>query len=66
MEDAKSIALQDAGLNAGQVYFKKVQLDRDDGRTVYEVEFLCNGYEYEYEIDSKTGSILERDREWDD
>ena len=66
IDAAKEIALKDAGLTSSQVYFKKAKLDRDDGRTVYEVEFVCNGYEYEYEIDYATGAILERDVERDD
>ena len=66
IESAKEIALKDAGLTSSQVYFKKAKLDRDDGRMVYDVEFICNGYEYEYEIDRATGAILERDVERDD
>lgn len=66
IDGAKEIALKDAGLSSSQVYFKKAKIDRDDGRTVYELEFICNGYEYEYEIDLATGAILERDMERDD
>ena len=66
IDAAKEIALKDAGLTSSQVYFKKAKLDRDDGRMVYDVEFICNGYEYEYEIDRATGAILERDVERDD
>ena len=41
----------------------KVELDYDDGRAEYEVEFRCNGIEYEYTIDAASGTIL--DYEWD-
>lgn len=65
-DDALSAALKNAGISpddAGQV---KVEKDREDGRTVYEVEFKADGYEYEYEIDAATGTILKQERERDD
>lgn len=58
-ERAKGIALAKAG--GGQVVF--FELDRDDGRQVYEIEIITDQYEYEFEIDAKTGNILEWDRE---
>ena len=41
--------------------FYRVEQDRDDGRSVYEVEFTAGGTEYDYEIDSGTGEILSYD-----
>ena len=64
-EKAKSIALQHAGLSASQVTFIKAQLDWDDGRQEYEVEFRQGRIEYDYTIDATTGAILESDRDWD-
>ena len=64
-EKAKSIALQHAGLSASQVTFIKAQLDWDDGRQEYEVEFRQGRVEYDYTIDATTGTILEADRDWD-
>lgn len=73
VEQAKTIALQHAGLTAEGVVFSKAKLDREDGRLVYEIEFYVTGKsEYEYEIDASTGEILDADREmwepddWDD
>ena len=65
VDQAKSIALKDA--NVTNATFVKANLDRDDGISFYEVEFLANGYEYEYEVDAKTGKILDKsfDREDD-
>lgn len=60
---AKEIALADAGINANDAVFKKVKLDRDDGRLEYEVEFYAGSMEYEYEINAETGSIISRDIE---
>ena len=44
----------------------KAERDRDNGVTVYEVEFKAGGYEYEYEINASTGEILGHSREYDD
>ena len=30
------------------------------------IEFKAGGYEYSYEVDAATGSIVEFDKEWDD
>ncbi|MDO5063214.1 MAG: PepSY domain-containing protein [Peptostreptococcaceae bacterium] len=65
-EKAKNIALKDAGLKANQVAFVKAKLDNDDGRVIYDVEFYSNNVEYDYEIDAKTGKILEKDKDIDD
>lgn len=59
LEQAKSIALKDAGLTAAD--FIKEKQDYDDGRQVYELEFRSNGKEYEYDIDAATGRILKTD-----
>ena len=42
------------------------KLDWDDGMSIYEIEFKAGGYEYSYEVDATTGSIVEFDKEWDD
>lgn len=59
LEQAKTIALNDAGLT--QADFKKARQDYDDGRNVYEIEFVADSREYEYKIDSSTGRILDID-----
>lgn len=63
LEDAKNIALANAGLTAGQVYFEKAEQDEDDGQIYYELEFVAGGREYEYEIDATTGAILKAERD---
>ncbi|MCI8593680.1 MAG: hypothetical protein HFF09_00295 [Oscillospiraceae bacterium] len=60
LEEAKAAALQDAGLTAEQVTFRKEKQDFDDGRQVYEVEFTSESTEYEYEI-AATGEILSKE-----
>ncbi len=65
-EKAKTIALQHAGLKSSSVNYIRAKLDRDDGRTVYEVEFRSGGYEYDYEIDAATGRVIGHDKDRDD
>ena len=55
---AKEIALNHAGKTADQVQFIKIKQDWEHGRAVYEIEFIANGNEYEYEIDANTGAIV--------
>ena len=64
VEKAKAIALKDAGL--GSATFTKAKLDTDDGIKIYDIEFRRGNMEYDYEIDAKTGTILEKDAEIDD
>lgn len=44
----------------------EVGFDTEDGMIVYEVEFKSAGYEYDYEIDAKTGNIIKAEKESDD
>lgn len=63
MEQAKQIALKDAGVSESQVTFRKQKLDSDDGWLFYELEFLCGNTEYEYDINAATGAIAGKDVE---
>lgn len=62
-QKAKEIALKHAGKKASEVKFKKVKTDKENGKTVYEIEFYCGKTEYEYEIDGVTGKILDWEKE---
>ena len=66
VDQAKAIALKNAGLSAGDVTFTKAKLEKDDGVRKYEIEFRKGGTEYEYEIDAATGAILECDIDRED
>lgn len=61
--DAKIAALAHAKLKTDDVTFIKCELDNDDGRCCYEIEFIHDGYEYEYEIDCETGEIRGHEKE---
>ena len=61
LEQAKAIALKDAGFTESQVTIVRAWQDYDDGRLEYEIEFYKDNVEYDYEIDAATGKILSRD-----
>lgn len=63
LDEAKKIALQDAGVAASNATFIKAKLDKDDGRPEYEIEFVSGGKKYEYEIDARTGRIKQSEVE---
>ena len=57
--EAQDIALDHAKLTRGQVSRMETEYDPGDGRPRYEVEFRQGRREYHYEIDARTGEILE-------
>lgn len=59
VKKAQKIALKAAGLQRKQVTFTKSKLETDDGKNVYEIEFIKDGKEYDYNIDAYNGKILE-------
>ena len=60
-EQARSIALSDAGVSESDAKYLLIWQDKEDGRMVYEVEFCVDGTEYDYVIDYGNGKILEKD-----
>lgn len=58
-EQAKSLALQDAGLSAEGVAFSDVALDQRGGLNYYQVAFSMQGQTYTYQIDALTGTVIE-------
>ncbi len=65
-EKAKEIALNAADVNEKNIRAFEVDLDLENGKMVYEVEFKANGYEYEYEINALTGEVIKWDKERND
>lgn len=65
-EEALSAALRHAKQKKDKIMLKKSKLDREHGRMVYEVEFVVDGMEYEYDIDAETGEVLKFEKDyWD-
>lgn len=64
---AKQIALRHADLTEDEVRFIHAHLELDDGSWKYDVEFLKDRTEYDYDIDALTGEILsfDQDAEYD-
>ncbi len=61
LDEAKEIVLKHANLEANQVSFIKSEYDVDGGIKKYDIEFYYNNKEYDYEIDAKSGEIIEYD-----
>ncbi|HJC57799.1 MAG TPA: PepSY domain-containing protein [Candidatus Eisenbergiella intestinipullorum] len=60
--DAKSLALAQVP-GATEENITKFGQDRDDGRTVYEIEILYDFAEYDIEIDANTGEIVKLEKD---
>jgi uncharacterized membrane protein YkoI len=61
LDRAKEIALSHAKLTDAS--FESAELEEDGGVMVYELDFIADGIEYEYEIDALTGKILKHKSE---
>lgn len=65
-DEAKAIALQDAGVKEEDLSGARVKLEWDDGAYEYEVDFYVGNLEYDYDIDAATGKIISMDRDIED
>lgn len=59
--DAIQIALHHAGVAQADICDLSCKLEEENGVMIYQVEFEHGQYEYEYEIDAKSGKILDVD-----
>ena len=66
VEAAKQIAFAHAKVALKDVTFIKAELDTEDGRAVYEVEFYSGNVEYDYDIDALSGEIISNDFDIED
>jgi len=65
-EEAKAIALEDAGVTEQEILGIRVKLEQDDGIQEYEVDFYAGNTEYDYDIDASTGEIRSKDMDIDE
>ncbi|MDR0960711.1 MAG: hypothetical protein LBM23_10310 [Propionibacteriaceae bacterium] len=67
-DEAKRIALEEAGVAEADTRAMYVRLGYDDGRPEYEVDFVVGDFEYDYDIDAMDGTIWDagRDSVYDD
>lgn len=63
---AKSIAFKNAGVSSSKVRELEVEFDKDDGVASYEIDFKVGNKEYSYDINAKTGKIIDKEVEIDD
>ena len=61
LEEAKQIALKDAGLDEAtqKIVFTREELSRNSGKPCYILEFYTAKKQYSYKVDAKDGSIME-------
>lgn len=63
-EGACAAAYKHAGVNAADAVFIETERDADDGVLTYDVAFTAGNIRYEYEIDGRTGAVLDAEKEW--
>ena len=64
-EQAKQIALRQAGVNPSSVNYMRVKEDWDNGHREYEVEFYVGRTEYSVDVDLNTGTVTDFDVDFD-
>ena len=63
LEEAQEAALKHAGLPREEVTFIKGELDYEDGKAEYDIEFVTAATKYEYEISAEEGAVLSTSQE---
>ena len=64
-DQAKQIALQQAGVPESSVSYMSVKEDWDDGRREYDVKFYVGRTEYSVDVDIETGRVMDFDVDFD-
>ena len=66
LEEAKKIALKDAGLDEAtqEIVFTREELSRNSGKPCYILEFYTAEKQYSYKVDAVSGDILEKNTKW--
>ena len=62
---AREFAFADAGVDPASVDHVRTELDFEQGKLIYEIEFMADGVEYDYWINASDGSVLKREKDSD-
>lgn len=62
-EKAKAAAFKHAGVSASGVKVLSAELERDDGVTKYDIDFVSGKWEYDYDINAYTGAVISMSKE---
>ena len=65
-EEAKRIAIENAGVNESDIYDYEVELDLEGGVLTYEISFDTKDFEYDYHINATDGAIIKSEKEPND
>lgn len=60
LEEARGVALTDAGLSEEQAVFIRTELDEEGSVPVYKVRFFAGNTQYDYEINAQTGAVYSK------
>ncbi|MBR4743101.1 MAG: PepSY domain-containing protein [Oscillospiraceae bacterium] len=60
-EEAYHFALADADVNAEDAAFLHAEYEIEGGTPVYDVEFVADGIEYDYDIKAEDGTVLKKE-----
>ena len=64
-EKALEIALKEVGLKQEDIHDLDIELDRERGVNIWEVDFDYKNMEYSYDINAETGSVTRVENERD-
>ena len=66
LEEAKQIALKDAGLDEAtqKIVFTREELSRNQGKPCYILEFYTDKCAYSYKVDAVSGEVIGKNTDW--
>ena len=62
MSQEKAVAIAQQKVK-GKSKVKEIELEKEDGRMIYEIKLMDDEYKYEVELDAVTGEVLEFEKE---
>ena len=65
-DEAKRIALENAGVAENAVFDYEAELDYERGVLTYEISFESKEFEYDYDINATDGAIIKSEKEPND